>query len=354
MTRKTWDVIVAGAGIIGLSLALALRKRGMSVLVVERGAPGREASHAAAGMLAWCEPHVHPALHALAVKSYQLYPEFVHEVEDESQHRVDFRREGTIELLRMGEPWPTLDCIRPLQARDIAELEPRIKGGFRGVQLAEASVDPPALCDALLAAAKHREIDLATGFAVTELIQEDGRVAGVRTERTDYHAPIVVNCCGAWASGIAGVRVPTRPVKGHMLALVGAQPLRHVIRLPKTVYLVPRSDGRLVIGSTVEESGYDKRVVPETIKKLHQLAANLVPEIGDMRIHDVWTGLRPATLDEMPILGATIIPGYFAATGHFRDGILLAPATAHVMSQLIAGEKPNLDLLPFSPDRFAR
>jgi glycine oxidase len=183
----------------------------------------------------------------------------------------------------------------------------------------------------------------------------------------------VVNCAGAWSGQLSGIAtIPTRPVKGHMLDIIPAQQLaphtttsgsgegvarkaaallRHVVR-SADVYLVPRSDGRIVIGSTVEDVGYDKRVVIGTIQRLHQAAANLVPELGEARIHESWTGLRPGSPDGLPILGATAIPGYFVATGHYRDGILLAPITAQVMAQLIAGQKPDCDLLPFSPSRF--
>ena len=118
------------------------------------------------------------------------------------------------------------------------------------------------------------------------------------------------------------------------------------------MYIIPRSDGRIVLGATVEEAGFDKRVDPDTVQRLHQAAANVAPAIGEMRIHEVWAGLRPGSPDDLPILGPTALPGYFAATGHYRDGILLAPITAHVMSQLLRGRAPDFDLEPFSPLRF--
>jgi glycine oxidase len=140
-----------------------------------------------------------------------------------------------------------------------------------------------------------------------------------------------------------------------MLSVVGAPhgALQHVVRSPE-VYLVPRSDGRILIGATVEEAGYDKRTVPTTIQRMHQAALQLLPALSQARILEDWAGLRPGTPDDLPILGATSIVGYFVATGHYRDGILLAPATAHVMAQVIAGLKPDHDLTPFSPERFDR
>ena len=171
-------------------------------------------------------------------------------------------------------------------------------------------------------------------------------------------ATAVVNCAGAWASQIKPLGLPTRPVKGQMVCLVPlaanqhAGPLiQHVVRTPE-VYIVPRSDGRMLLGSTVEEAGYDKRVDPDTVKRLQQAAARVVPEIAQMRLHDAWAGLRPGSPDGLPILGLTSLPRYYAATGHYRDGIMLAPVTALVMSQLIAGREPEFDLKAFSPLRF--
>jgi glycine oxidase len=140
-----------------------------------------------------------------------------------------------------------------------------------------------------------------------------------------------------------------------MLSVVGAPRglLRHVIRAPE-VYLVPRSDGRIVIGSTLEEAGYDKRTDPDTIQRLHQAAIHLVPGLAQARLLEAWAGLRPGTPDDLPILGATSTPGYFAATGHFRDGILLAPITAHVMARVITGAQPEYDISAFSPARFQK
>ena len=136
-----------------------------------------------------------------------------------------------------------------------------------------------------------------------------------------------------------------------MLAVVAGPELRHVIRSAE-VYLVPRSDGRIVIGSTVEEAGYDKRTEPDTIHRLHQAAVQLIPALAQARVHEAWAGLRPGTPDGLPILGATPTPGYFVAAGHFRDGILLAPVTAHLMAQVVSGATPDHDISAFSSQRF--
>jgi len=352
---KTWDVIIIGGGIIGLSLSIALRKRGARVLVVERGEPGREASYAAAGMLVDCAAETPVALQSLATASARMYPEFVHEIQDESGFDVDLRDRGALvfpSAEHMHERAGfTTDGLLPAP---LAELEPALADPKRpAFLLKERSVDPRALGTATLKAAKHRDVDVSSGTEVHGLLLSEGRVAGVSAGKTSYHAPVVVNCAGAWAGQIPPHRFPTRPVKGQMLCVIGAAGLiRHVIRAPE-VYLVPRSDGRILIGATVEEAGFDKRTDPDTIQGMHQAAIRLVPALRNARVHEAWAGLRPGSPDNLPILGETATPGYFVATGHFRDGILLAPVTALVMAQIVTGVKPEYDLSAFAASRFS-
>jgi glycine oxidase len=395
---RTWDVIVIGGGIIGLSLSLALRRRGATVLVVERGEPGREASHAAGGMLVDCPLETPAALQPLATASAKMYPEFAYELELESGMKVDLRDQGTILFLtkeHLGHPqftkffhqvdlekrepnlgMPTFE--QELEQRaSLAETAPetsreefaelcrwRFENSF---YVKERSVDPRALTTAAWKTAKHRGVDFSSGDAVTTVNLAGGRVDGVTTVKTAFHATKVVNCAGAWAgqitprqaamaeqtSQIERPSIPTRPVKGQMLCLVmpTRELIRHVIRTPQ-VYLIPRSDGRLLVGATVEEAGFDKRTDTATIQRLHRCAIALVPKLADAKILEDWAGLRPGTPDALPILGATAIPGYYAATGHFRDGILLAPITAEVMTAVIEDRHPEHDLTAFSPARF--
>jgi len=357
---KTWDVIIIGGGVIGLSLALELRRHGAGVLIVERGEPGREASHAAAGMLAFCDPETPAAIRDLCLASAQLYPEFVHQVEDESGERVDFRRQGSIFFVPPNEPFDT-PChpAQELAPEQLKELEPQVAApaGLRALLLPEQTVDNRALVAALLKACKHRGVELATGAEVTGLLLDNAlderRAAGVTTACTHFAAHAVVNCAGAWAGHVQPLAFPLRPVKGQMLAVVvpHRKILEHVLRAPE-VYLVPRSDGRILIGATQEEAGYDKRVDPDVMQRFHQLAANLLPEIGEARILEAWAGLRPATPDGLPILGATSLRHYFVATGHFRNGILLSAITAKIMAALVRGADPGFDLERYSPARF--
>ena len=353
---KTWDAIVVGAGIIGLSLAIALRKSGLRVLVVERGEPGREASYAAAGMLADCTLETPQALLPLATASARMYPEFVHELEEESGIRVDLRSQGTILFLPPDYGHESGFHADHLSPAALTQMEPALATpDLPAFYLRERSVDPRTLVAAALKAAKHRGVDTSSGDPVTSVDLADTRVVGVSTTKTRFLAPIVVNCAGAWAGQFPPATIPTRPVKGQMLAVAAPYRdlLRHVVRSTE-VYLVPRSDGRVVIGSTLEEAGYDKRTDPNTIHRLHKAAMKLIPELSEARILGDWAGLRPGTPDGLPILGATTTPGYYAATGHFRDGVLLTPVTAHLMSQIICHGKSEYDLGPFSYMRFAK
>jgi glycine oxidase len=351
---KNWDAIVIGGGIIGLSLSIELRKQSLTVLVVERGEPGREASHAAGGMLVDCLLETPPALQPLATVSARMYPQFAHELEVESGMKVDLRDQGTIlfsSAAHLSEP--------ALQAATLpaplAELEPALADFNRpAFYLRERSVDPRALTAAALTAAKRRGVDISSGEEVTAVNLSGGRVAGVVTTKTSFHAPKVVNCAGAWSGQIAPHAFPTRPVKGQMLCLASPSPslLKYVVRSPE-VYLIPRSDGRILVGATVEEAGFDKRTDVTTIQRLHRAAVALVPELRNAKILEDWAGLRPGTPDASPILGPTATPGYYVATGHFRDGILLAPVTAQVMAEVITEANCQHDLKAFSPARFS-
>jgi len=377
---KNWDAIVVGAGIIGVSLALELNKHGLRVLVVEKGEPGREASWAAGGMLVDYPLETRPELQELAAASARMYPEFVRGLEDESGLKIDLRSVGAIVLAgaETGKnPATTQAYALP---RPLAELEPALRIPLRTdrstngstplhVYLKERCVDPRHLTGAAIAAARNRGVDFSSGDQVLAVDVADGRACGVRTSNAQFAAGLVVNCTGAWAGQIrvgtgaspvhaeqssAGFRVPTRPVKGQMLCVTMPEKelVRHVVRAPD-VYLIPRSDGRMSIGATAEEAGFDKQTVPETIAKLRRAAIDLVPKLADARILEAWAGLRPGTPDGLPILGTMSTSGYFVATGHFRDGILLAPVTAKLMAQIMTGQRPPIDVSKLSADRFA-
>ena len=339
---KSWDVIIAGAGIIGVSLAVELRERGLTVLVFDSGEPGGEASSAAAGMLAAADPETPAALRPMALESARMFPEFVRKLETAAKMQVDFRRAGTIALLH-DEPAPPE--YRSLHADELQRLEPSLNNaGHSAFFVREDSVDPSLLMRAALSAACDLGIEIR-GHAAVKDIRARGIAVEVVTTADALTARCAVDCRGAWSGA------PVKPRKGQMLYV---QPrsviLQHVLRAPD-VYLVPRSSGKVLIGATVEDVGYDKSVNPETIQSLLRTAAKYLPGLA-APITQSWAGLRPGTPDDLPIIGPTEAPGLFIAGGHFRNGILLAPITAKIMADLVEGRPSPLDIGAFAPSRF--
>jgi len=340
---KSWDVIIAGAGIIGVSLALELRERGRAVLVLDRGGPGGEASSAAAGMLAAADPETPPALRPIAFESARMFPEFVRKLETAGKMQVDFRRAGTIALL----PDAPAPCeYRSLSTDELRRLEPSLKNlGQHAFFVQEDSIDPFLLMQAALAAARNLGVEIR-GHAEVKNIRARAGATEVLAGADTFLASFVVDCRGAWSGA------PVRPRKGQMLYVQPqAAMLQHVLRAPD-VYLVPRSSGKVLIGATVEDVGYDKSVDPATIHALLIAAAKYLPELASAPITQSWAGLRPGTPDGLPILGPTDVPGVFVASGHFRNGILLAPITAKIMANLVEGRPSPLDIGAFAPSRF--
>ncbi len=355
---QTWEAVIVGAGVIGLSLARRLRRENLRVLIIDKGEPGREASYAAGGMIAHCDPHIPVALKPLADASAAMYPQFVAELQADSGESPDLRDAGTLAFLD-GDELPGCAGARRVGPEELAQLEPALSVDAPAYWLPERSVDPRALCSALVKAAKHCGVDFVTGSAAIAVETQNGRAVGVKTSHSHYAAGIVVNSAGAWASQIEPFGLPTRPAKGQMVCVIPVPdetthgPLvQHVVRTPD-IYIIPRSDRRILLGATLEDAGFDKRTDADTVEKLYRAAVKVVPGIGSMRIHDSWAGLRPASPDKLPILGETSLRGYFAATGHYRDGIMLAPITAVVMARVILGQESGFDLRPFSPLRFA-
>lgn len=338
------DVIIAGAGIIGVSLALELRDLGARVLVLDEREPGLGASSAAAGMLAATDPETPAALREFAIESARLFPEFVERVEADSGVSVDFRQQGTI-VLGQG-PFP--ENHRPLSRSELAELEPDLDPEPHNAFLvAEGAVDPALLMQAALRAAEANGIEIRPATKVLGMQAAAGGVE-VCTNRGTLSSLQAVNCCGAWSGA------PVRPRKGQMLYLgpERAGILEHVVRSPE-VYLVPRSSGKILVGATVEDVGFNTDVDPTVIARLHLSAAKYLPQLASAPVIESWAGLRPGTPDDLPIMGETENKGIFVATGHFRNGILLAPATARIMARLVRGEPLGTDLTAFWPQRFA-
>jgi glycine oxidase len=340
---KSWDVIIVGAGIIGVSLALELHERGATVLVLDRAEPGSEASSAAAGMLAPADPETPEALRLLATESARMFPAFVQRIESAAGIQVDFRRVGTIALV---EENAAPHEYRSLSPAELQLLEPAIhRSGHSAYFVQEDSVDPHLLTRAALAAARNLGVEIRGHTAVKEMRARNNAVE-ILTETETFSCASAVDCRGAWSGA------PVRPRKGQMLyVLPRTSVLQHVLRAPE-VYIVPRSSGKVLIGATVEDVGFDKSVDPSSIRQLIDNASKYLPELASAPVIQSWAGLRPGTPDDLPIIGATDKPRVFAATGHFRNGILLAPVTALIMADLIHSRPSTLDIRAFSPDRF--
>lgn len=342
----TADVVIAGGGVIGLSTALELSRQGLRVTMLERGRVMTESSWAAAGMLAGRDPENPPELRPLSELSLSLYPAYLTVVEKLSGLRVALRTSGTLQGLNHS-------FNDALSSSEIARHVPEFNAAGRSFRwLDEHSLDPRDLCAALPKAAAAAGITLREESPVTGV---SGTAAGVEvsTPQASWSAAHFINCCGAWAGAISGLP-SIEPVKGQM-AVVKLPPHRsldYVIRTPE-LYLVPRGDGRVVIGASVERAGFDKSVCQATIQSLLDEAAALWPPVREAQIVETWAGLRPGSADGLPVIGSTGEKDCWIASGHFRNGILLAPATAQVMRQLMLGETPGINLSLFRCDRFA-
>ena len=331
---------------------------GFKVRVLEKGRAMAEASWAAAGMLAANDPDHPAALTAMAKLSAQLYPDYLRSVEELSGCRVPLRTRATLLAGPASEGGRRDDAI---EAKEASRRVPGLSTeGRRFWWMEEASLDPRDLCLALPAAVIAAGADLQLETAVLA-VNSQGNSVAVRTSAETLYGRAFVNCCGAWAGQVRYSGLGDQPAalveprKGQMLTVQLPEPLDLlcVVRTPE-IYLVPRGGGRVVIGATVERAGFDRKLDPEALARLQGLAAEVWPPIASATVAESWSGLRPGTPDELPLIGNAGIAGCWVATGHFRNGILLAPATALLVRQLIEGAKPAIDLAAFAPGRVTR
>jgi glycine oxidase len=365
---KKFDVAIAGGGVIGGAIGLELARAGLSVAVFDRQQPGQEASWASAGILSPApESPGMVSMVPLGKASMALYPEFVAGVEETSGMSTGFRPKGTLEALFSHDTKAELSTIialhhglglkaEPLRAEDARELEPALSEEVEAAVLRpeEASIDNRLLTAAILQAAKRRGAEIFSGNGAKAIWREGNRCAGLVLQNEKVEANWTIIAAGCFSAAIDGVApyAPVRPAKGQMASLRADDVKIERVLWSEKIYLVPRNDGRILAGATVEHAGFDKRVTAGGIEKILSAAIDLAPGLANARIEETWAGLRPDSPDHLPILGPTDLDGLLMATGHFRSGILLTPITARLVREWITEERVSVDWDRFSPLRF--
>jgi glycine oxidase len=370
-------VAIVGGGVCGLGVGWKLAQTGAEVVLFERDEPARAATWAAAGMLA---PHLElrpeeDAITTLGRESLGRWRRFAAELEAAADTSIDYRDEGTLFValdhaaaeqlralhrrqLELGLPveWLSGDAAREHEPH----LARRIPCALRSTL--DHQVDPRALGSALGQAFLRAGGRLRAHAPVERVLVEHGRATGVRAAGEDVAADAVLLAAGAWSNLVPGIPEPAvppvRPVKGQMLAVRQPTPplVRHAVwamDASDIVYLVPKANGRLLVGATVEEVGFDTEVTAGGLLRLLRLAWETLPGLAELPLVEVWAGLRPASRDNAPVLGATPVEGLFVATGHYRHGILFAPVTAEDVAHLILTGETTPTIAPFGLGRFA-
>lgn len=371
MTSRSTDrtdrpsALIIGGGIIGCAAALELTKAGFQCTVTEKNTMGCEASSAAAGMLgAQVETHYPGPFYDLCRASLHQYEDWVAEIKEISGIDPEYIAKGILRVafteedereLRSRLPWiKDAAWMDPASLRSMeAALPEDIRGGFYLEK--DHQLQPTALTAALKGALLHLGCRIHENTPTYRLLLENGRVIGAITSSGPMVADVTIVAAGAWSTALTepiGLSMPVFPVKGQCLSVRPETPLtRHTV-FTQGCYIVPKQDGTALIGATQHEAGFDKQASFGTIAELYARASRLLPGISEAAFVRTWAGLRPGTKDGLPYLGTcSHLPGFIAATGHYRNGILLAPVTGVLVKQLALGEQTLLDLSPYSPDR---
>ena len=372
-TQETPDVVIIGGGVIGLIIARALVQRGVSdVMLLERGRLGSEASYAAGGILApQAEAGRADDFFELACQSRDLYPALARELLAETGTDIELDPTGTLYLAFTDRDEKEIErrfqwqaraglLVDKLSAAEARRLEPTIAENLRGaLQFSgDIQVDNRRLLSALIAANEKLGVRLITGTKVESVRAEHNRISGVETAKGFVSTSRVVMAAGAWTSLISTnsgqhlPRVRVEPVRGQMLCFqTNPRLARHILYSPRG-YLVPRLDGRILAGSTTEQAGYAKEVTADGAQEVLSHALEIAPAFASLEIAGSWAGLRPRAEDDLPVLGPCEIEGLFYATGHYRNGILLAPITGQLIAEAIIDNVTSPLLSRFAPNRF--
>ncbi|HKN73905.1 MAG TPA: glycine oxidase ThiO [Candidatus Acidoferrum sp.] len=365
---KKFDVAIAGGGLIGGSIALELARAGLRIAVFDRQEPGREASWAGAGILSPApESAAMISLVPFGKSSMAIYPEFVRMVEEISGQSAGYRAKGTLQALFTRDAREELSTVialhhglglkaEPLSAEDARELEPALSEELEAAVLRpdEASVDNRAMTLAVLEAARQSGVQFFPGSGADAIWREGGRCLGLHLKDEKIEAQWTVIAAGCFSANIEGVAAyaPVRPAKGQMVALRANDLNIERVLWSEKIYLVPRNDGRILAGATVEYTGFEKGLTAGGIEKILAGAIELSPGLASARVEETWAGLRPDSPDHLPILGPTDLDGLLMATGHFRGGILLTPITARLVREWVTQQRVSVDWDRFSPMRF--
>jgi len=369
--RGTYDVVVVGGGAIGLCCAWRLAQAGAKTVVLDRAEPPAGATRVAAGMLAPIGELAfgEPELLRMTIAAAEVYPAFVAELEAATGLDSGYARHGALHVALDRDEASELRRVHDLQRslglgaewlppRRCRELEPGLTPSFNGGVHApdEAAIDPRLMTAALLAALAREGVEVRGGTEVVAPILDGERLEGVRTAAgEELRAGHVVLATGAWAGAESwlpeAARPPVRPVKGEILELRspdGAAPCERIVASER-VYLVPRPDGRLIVGATTEERGFDATVTAGGVHELLREAYRLLPDIAEMELIEAMAGLRPGTPDNLPLIGHGDLDGLILACGHYRNGILLAPLTGEAVAGVVAGKPLPEPLAPAQP-----
>lgn len=365
---KKFDVAIAGAGLVGGSIAFELARAGLRVGLFDSQEPGREASWAGAGILSPApESSAMIPLVPLGKASLARYPEFVQMVEQASGLNAGYRAKGTLQAIFSAEAREELSTVialhhgiglkaEPLSAKDARALEPALSEDLEAAVLRpdEASVDNRALTAAVLEAARRSGAELFAGNGAKAIWRDAGRCAGLQLKTEKIESRWTVIAAGCFSASIEGVApyAPVRPAKGQMAALRASGLQIERVLWSEKIYLVPRNDGRILAGATVEYAGFDKALTAGGLQSILAAAIELAPGLAQARVEETWAGLRPDSPDHLPILGPTDIEGLLMATGHFRLGITLTPITAQLIRDWIVEQRVSVDWERFSPLRF--
>lgn len=367
------DVLIVGGGVIGLSLAYELASRGMQVRVLDRSAAGREASWAGAGILPPAGPHDPQPLEQLACLSNRLHRTWAAQLREETGIDNGLRPCGALYLARSAEDaaalrqaisaWESVGVnVQALTAAEVAELEPALRTSNPPIEAAallpdEAQIRNPWHLRALVAGCLNRGVTIEQGVAAEQLVVRGSQLARVQTVAGPRQAGRYVIASGSWTATLAAqlnVRLALRPIRGQIALLsMPRRPLERIVNEGPR-YLVPRADGRVIVGSTQEDVGFDKRNTAEGINGLLSLATSLASCLADATLETTWAGLRPGTADGLPYLGQ--VPGLenaYVAAGHFRGGLTLSTGTARVLAQALCDEPTEVPLDAFRLDRHA-